>query len=182
MNWVQNRILLIVILVLAALAIQITFFSKVLFWPAPMRYGLDIRGGVRVVLRPRIEEYRGGTWTAANLDGVVRILDRRVNSMGVSEPVITTEPQNNRIIVELPGVKNEQEAIKRIKSTASLEFYLLPQLGDKDNRRPAIWRQETTTDPKTGEKQDILVDATTGKPLTDAELNAAIFDNPLVKP
>ena len=60
----------------------------------------------------------------ADNDAVERakqILERRINEMGLSEPLVQREGAR-RIIIELPGVKDPDEAIKRIGKTAVLEF------------------------------------------------------------
>jgi preprotein translocase subunit SecD len=57
---------------------------------------------------------------------VKEIIDRRVNALGVTEPVIQTQG-SDRIIVELPGVKDPKKAIDMLGSTAKLEWKLLPE-------------------------------------------------------
>jgi protein-export membrane protein SecD len=77
--------------------------------------GLDLEGGSRVLLEAAVD--------ASNdqMDQARRIVERRVNGLGVTEAVVQTQ-ENDRIIVELPGVKNEQVAFDAIKSTGLLEF------------------------------------------------------------
>jgi len=173
--------MLLVILVLAVFAGAVTFSNRLFGLDTRLHYGLDIQGGVRVTLRAKTKEYKGaGGWTSDKLEAVRLILERRVNATGVSEPVIITKPPD-QVIIELPGLKNEEEALQQIQTTASLQFYWLPQLGDKDGTRPAIWTESSVTDPKTGAKQDILLDKTTGQPVSDAELEAQVFSkDPIV--
>ncbi len=166
----QNRSWLLGILILAIVATAIALSPKVRTY-----YGLDIQGGVRVVLRARTEEYKGGQWTSDKLEAVRRILENRINASGVSEPVIITKPPD-QIVVELPGVKDKQAAIDQLSSTANLQFYLLPQLGDKDGARPATWTIRQTVNPKTGGKDDVLVDLASGKELTPEQIKLAVFD------
>jgi SecD/SecF fusion protein len=138
-------------------------------------FGLDIRGGVRVTLRPKIEEYQRShpheTWSQDKLDIVKQVLANRVNYQGVSEPLIYTKPENNQIIVELPGLKDETEALARLQSTASLQFYLLGQLGKKD--QPGIWSIRRDKDGN-----ETLVNSNTGQPISDAELEESVFKDP----
>jgi len=177
----QNRWMWLLIIVLAAIAAVVTFRNHVpLLGDTRARYGLDIQGGVRVVLRAKSEEYKGGKWDNSKLEAVRHILENRVNFQGVSEPTIITKPPE-QVIVELPGLKNEKEALERLQSTASLQFYLLPQLGNKNGSRPATWSIREETDPKTGARNEVLVDNATGQPLTEAQMQEYIFSrDPIV--
>lgn len=56
------------------------------------------------------------------LDGVIIIIEKRVNQFGVSQPTITPQPPH-RIFVELPGVSDKVTVRKRLQATANLEFY-----------------------------------------------------------
>jgi SecD/SecF fusion protein len=167
--------MLVFILILAILATVVTFNTKV--WQT--KFGLDIHGGVRVVLSADTTDYEknGKQWTSGDLESVRKILENRVNFSGVSEPVIITKPPK-QIIIELPGLKNEQEAIDSLQSTASLQFYLLPQLGNANGSPPAKWAISSSEDPKTHQKIDVLVDATTRQPVPQEELEAEVFSTP----
>lgn len=183
----QNRRMLLLILVLAIFSIFVSVTKR--DWhigpfhlDTRPRYGLDIRGGLRVVLHPDVDlynkEHPGHPWGPEQLSLVRHIIENRVNFSGVTEPLIITRPETNQIIVELPGVRDRQAAIDELKATADLRFYLLPQLGSHDNSRPAIWHQEIQRDPKTGAEVDVLIDNQTGKPVTPQELQEQVFDNP----
>ncbi|HLH81074.1 MAG TPA: protein translocase subunit SecD [Chthonomonas sp.] len=183
----QNRRMLLLILVLAIFSIFVSVTKR--DWhigpfhlDTRPRYGLDIRGGLRVVLHPDVDlynkEHPGHPWGPEQLSLVRHIIENRVNFSGVTEPLIITRPETNQIIVELPGVRDRQAAINELKATADLRFYLLPQLGSHDNSRPAIWHQEIQRDPKTGAEVDVLIDNQTGKPVTPQELQEQVFDNP----
>lgn len=56
---------------------------------------------------------------------VTQVVQNRVNGLGVSEPVITSVG-NNRILVELPNVKNPDEAVRTLKDVAKLDFKIVP--------------------------------------------------------
>lgn len=85
----------------------------------PIRQGLDLQGGLQVVLQA--QPVAGQSIDASTLDGVRTTLERRVNGLGVSEPVIQTRG-NDQIIVELPGVANPEEAKNILQKTALLEI------------------------------------------------------------
>jgi preprotein translocase subunit SecD len=85
----------------------------------PIREGLDLQGGLQVVLQAR--PVAGQTIDGNTLEGTRRTLERRVNGLGVSEPLIQTRG-NDQIIVELPGVDDPEEAAKVLQKTALLEI------------------------------------------------------------
>lgn len=161
------------IVVLAVVAIGATFSNRFLGLDTRPRFGLDIQGGVRVVLRAKKEEYKGGKWDFSKLEAVRHIIENRVNGYGVSEPTIITKP-DDQIIVELPGLKNEREALDRLQSTASMVFYLLPELGTRDGGG-GIWSVSQHEDPTTHQKTDTLIDNSTGAPVSPQILQDRVF-------
>ncbi len=67
-----------------------------------------------------------------------------------------------------------------LQSTASLQFYLLPQLGDKDGRLPAKWRVAQVKNPKTGVEEETLVFAQNNLPVPIEILREEVFNqNPI---
>ncbi|CAN5722877.1 protein translocase subunit SecD [soil metagenome] len=84
-----------------------------------IREGLDLQGGLQVVLEARPPE--GQSISSDALEGTRNTLERRVNSLGVSEPVIQTRG-DDQILVELPGVDDPEAAIDVLKATALLEI------------------------------------------------------------
>lgn len=98
----------------------------------PLREGLDIQGGMRVVLKADKTQAPPGTWNADKLEVIRGIMENRVNGLGVAEPVIYTKPDQDQIVVELPGVKNKAEALAAIQTTAKLEFRYVPMLDTRE--------------------------------------------------
>ena len=86
-----------------------------------LKYGLDINGGVYVLLEADTPET--GTELAGIMNQTKSVLENRVNAMGISEAQVTIEG-TNRIRVEMPGVENAEEAIEQIGRTAQLQFFL----------------------------------------------------------
>ena len=76
--------------------------------------GLDLKGGVSVVLRPE------GKVTNATIQQSVSIIDRRVNGLGVANSNITRQGQD--IVISLPGIKNAQAALAELGKTATAYF------------------------------------------------------------
>lgn len=84
-----------------------------------LKQGLDLQGGTHIVLEAEDTEH--GTADSDAVERAKQILERRINEMGLSEPIVQREGAK-RIIIELPGVKDPDEAMKRIGKTAVLEF------------------------------------------------------------
>jgi len=86
--------------------------------------GLDLQGGARVLLELQpTKEVPAITPDVQNQ--VELVVQNRVNGLGVSEPVIS-KVGNNRLLIELPAVKNADEAERLLKETAVLEFKIVP--------------------------------------------------------
>jgi preprotein translocase subunit SecD len=76
--------------------------------------GLDLQGGVSVVLTPTTDT------SDDQLDQALEIIRNRVDALGVAEPEITT--QGGNIVVQLPGVRNRDRALALVGQTAELRF------------------------------------------------------------
>lgn len=85
--------------------------------------GLDLQGGAHLVYEADISQIPADERADA-VEGVRDVIERRVNALGVSEPVVQTNRSGDtwRVIVELPGVTNVEQAIKAIGETPVLEF------------------------------------------------------------
>lgn len=85
--------------------------------------GLDLSGGTHIVLEADMKDIRAEDRVNA-LESAREVIDRRVNFYGVSEPIVQSSRVNDlyRIIVELPGVSNMDQAVETIGQTAKLEF------------------------------------------------------------
>ena len=84
------------------------------------RLGLDLQGGLEVVLQA--VPPKGQKVTQQGLDNTVSIMRSRVDKLGVAEPEIRKQG-NDQIVVQLPGVKDAAQAAQLIGKTAQLEFY-----------------------------------------------------------
>ncbi|MHB8781150.1 MAG: protein translocase subunit SecD [Candidatus Geothermincolia bacterium] len=110
-------LLIVVAVVIAGIYVPIMLFKPTESYPDPKRpkLGLDLEGGTRITLQalgsPSEDEM-----------GVARdIVENRVNSLGLTEPVVAVEG-NSRLVVELPGEKNPERVLQIIGSTAQLQF------------------------------------------------------------
>jgi SecD/SecF fusion protein len=82
--------------------------------------GLDLQGGLEVVKKAVPE--KGQKVDKAGLDDAVTIINDRINGTGVSEPEIRKQG-SDQIVIELPGVDDQQRAADLIGQTAKLELY-----------------------------------------------------------
>jgi protein-export membrane protein SecD len=101
------------------------FVRNLVFWQEvrgrdlQIKQGLDLKGGLQVLLAANLP---GGTPpTPEQMESARRIIEDRVNGLGVAEPVIQLQGED-RILVELPGVTDRNLAIDLIKQTGQLEF------------------------------------------------------------
>ncbi|MEI7768734.1 MAG: protein translocase subunit SecD [Chloroflexales bacterium] len=109
---------LLLIAIVAGVALFINFAPSQSFLGRDVRFrlGLDLQGGIQVLLRT--------TSAAATKDEVqtaAGVIERRVNGLGVGETVVQVAG-NDRIIVELPGVENPEQAVETLRGTGRLEF------------------------------------------------------------
>lgn len=92
--------------------------------------GLDLQGGVSVVLQPSGDGSADGA--DDRLDQAVEIIRNRVDALGVAEPDITR--QGETILIQLPGVRNQDRALELVGQTAELRFRpvleVLPPVGE----------------------------------------------------
>lgn len=88
------------------------------FFSRPYVFGLDLQGGVNLAYQADVSQVED---KSAAMQGLRDVIERRVNLFGVSEPVVEIQGQD-KLVVELPGVKDVQEAISMIGQTPYLEF------------------------------------------------------------
>lgn len=107
------KLMAIVLVIIAVFAYYISPLAH------SIKQGLDLQGGTHVVLEAIDTPEAPVNDDAVNR--VVKIIERRVNELGLTEPIIQREG-SRRIIVELPGVKDPEKAIEMLGKTAMLEF------------------------------------------------------------
>ncbi len=97
--------------------------DKYYFQEIKTHLGLDLQGGTQLVLRLETEKLPPGSTTPLDVlnEQARKVIDRRINSLGVSEPVIQAFG-GDKILVELPGVADIEQAQKVATQTAFLEF------------------------------------------------------------
>ena len=115
-----RRNTLVFILIVAIFAFAVCALVYPLFGREEIRLGLDLQGGVHMVYQADISDVEPGSESEA-IDGAIAVIKRRINILGVTEPVIQKQG-DDRILVELPGVSEAEKAKDLIGQTALLEF------------------------------------------------------------
>lgn len=113
MKYKQKKMLKIVFI------IAIIGFAYFLYSFYGINLGLDLQGGAHIVLQAQPTEERDINNEV--MSGVVNIIERRINQLGLTEPLIQREGKD-RVIVELPAIDDPNEAIETIGRTAVLTF------------------------------------------------------------
>jgi preprotein translocase subunit SecD len=109
-------LLLIVIITGVALFINLNPSNNFLGRDTSFRLGLDLQGGIQVLLRSTSPDA-----TQDEVQTAAGVIERRVNGLGVGETVVQLAG-SDRIIVELPGVDNPDQAVETLRGTGRLEF------------------------------------------------------------
>ncbi|MFZ3100853.1 MAG: protein translocase subunit SecD [Desulfitobacteriaceae bacterium] len=115
-----NIIKLVALVLLVAAAITLSI--KPLTDPQKgIQLGLDLRGGVHLVLQAEAGK-DGKAITKDDIDKAKAIIAKRVNEMGVSEPIVQADYDKKRVIVDIAGIQDPDKAVEIIKTTAKLTF------------------------------------------------------------
>jgi len=119
----KNKLTLLLIFVLLALALMTLFWSP--FNKAidreEIKLGLDYEGGVRLVYQADLTKLPEGTSESSAISDIIKVLEKRINTYGVSESAIK-KVGKDQIRVEIPSITNIDEARKRIGETALVKF------------------------------------------------------------
>ena len=122
------------------------FFFLVQPLAGSIRQGLDLQGGTHVVLEA-VDTAQAQVNDDA-MNRVVAIMEKRVNSLGLTEPIIQREGER-RVIIELPGIKDPDAAIRTIGKTAMLEFR--DEEGNTVLTGTDLKDAQASTNPQTGQ-------------------------------
>jgi len=114
----RNTIVFFIILAIFAFAICAIIYP--MFGREEMRLGLDLQGGIHMVYQADFSDLEPGTEADA-IEGAMAVIERRINVLGVTEPLIQKQG-GDRIVVELPGVSEAEKAKNLIGQTTLLEF------------------------------------------------------------
>ncbi len=109
----KQRLIIVAILFLVAIAITILV-------TLPPQLGLDLKGGAQLTIQIQPNE-EDVVVTVDETNAVKRVIENRINGLGVAEP-ITQTVGTDKILVQLPGVTDPQQAERVLGGTAQLEF------------------------------------------------------------
>lgn len=112
----------------------------------PFKLGLDLNGGSHLVYQAEVSS------TTSDISGAMQslrdVIEKRINTFGVSEPIVQTETSNigggetvHKLIVEIPGVTDPKEAIALIGQTPQLEFRI--ERSNPETIDPALFASTT---------------------------------------
>jgi len=146
------------------------------FWPIQdvIHLGLDLQGGVRMVLQAQGVADMTPAQQTDTINRVITILNNRVDQYGLANTEIK-RLGNDRVLVNLPGVQNPNEARQLIGETAMLQFMKVVQAGSSPNSDliPTSSSQEVLKDrngiPYIVNSQPLL----TGAALSDARVHTS---------
>jgi protein-export membrane protein SecD len=183
----RNNVLLIAILILAIVTIYVDLPNSPGFHLGPIqqdvriRQGLDLQGGLQVLLQADVDP--GTELEPGAMNVAASIIENRVNALGVVEPLVQTQG-DRRIIVELPGIQDPDEAIATIRETGLLEFVnagtrYLPPTTVVQTTYPLLASQGAQTHSTDGE----VPSPETGTPTSTLEIDpssSVIDDRPRI--
>jgi preprotein translocase subunit SecD len=104
----------------ATVVLVVGLFIAVLAATERPNLGLDLQGGVSVVLQPVQNGSKTSHVSKDALDQTKQIIEKRVNAIGVGEPDVTV--QGSTIVVQIPGIKDQKRALDLVGKTAELRF------------------------------------------------------------
>jgi len=157
---VRRRVTLLIITVVAIVGV----FAATLVSSSRPVLGLDLQGGISIVLFP----VKGTDLSALNT--AVDVIRNRVDGLGIAEPNVSRQGDN--IVIDLPGVKNAAEADQLVGKTAELRFRPVVYSGSNPLIIPWTSVGATTTTAK-GATTTSGGSSTTAKPGTATTVKGA---------
>jgi len=133
--------------------------------------GLDLQGGVHLVYELD-ESNIDQKDKASAVQSVINVIDRRINALGVSEPVVQSAKVGDKdaVILELPGVTDVNEAISLIGKTAQLKF--MEYNTDASSQNPADQWKDTELTGANLKHADVQFDQNSGEPQVAIQFDA----------
>jgi len=188
----KTRIIAVFLLIIAIAIGFLTYYSQIRPESSigrPFKLGLDLSGGTHLVYRADVSKIDPNE-VDDSMNALRDVIERRVNVFGVSEPIVqierggflSTKGSEEKLIVELPGITDIDEAVKSIGSTPFLDFRILTDadrkavealnLDEKAKEQEVMKRlKDTGLTGRMLDKAQIMFDQTTGQPLVSLVFN-----------
>ncbi|OGC61226.1 protein-export membrane protein SecD [candidate division WWE3 bacterium RIFCSPLOWO2_01_FULL_53_14] len=135
---------------------EVKVFNRIFPYDFTLRRGLDLQGGLQLVLEADMAAVPEAERSQA-LESARSVVERRVDFLGVAEPTVQTSRLGDsyRILIELPGLTNTEEALALLGSTAQLDFregenFIPTGLTGKDLAKAELQFDSTTGNPQIG--------------------------------
>ncbi len=130
-----------------------------------LHLGLDLAGGSQLVFQADMSKISPDKQATA-LNGVKNIIENRVNLFGISEPTVQTSvfEGKDRVIVELPGISDTQQAVSLIGKTAQLLFEEVVEVPGVNGATPSATLKATNLTGADLQSAAVVFDNKTGKP------------------
>lgn len=141
-----------------------------------LKQGLDIQGGVQVVLQADMQGIAAADRETA-LASAKEVIARRVDLYGISEPNIQTSRygDNYRLLVELPGIQDTDQALQLVGKTAQLDFRLEGSMSAEATQSAVAYLGSFQPTGLTGQqlkKAAVQFDPNTNQPVISLEFDA----------
>jgi preprotein translocase subunit SecD len=150
----RNRVPFIIIVIIFVLAILVVVpLDQGVLGGKGVQLGLDLQGGTHLVYRADFSSQEAGTEAEA-LSGAIAVIEKRVDALGVSEPVIQKLGED-RIVVELAGISEIERAKSIIGQTALLEFGELIEEGEEARWVDELGEWKSATAVVNGEELEL---------------------------
>lgn len=157
---------------------RVTIFGKQIRSPEfELKKGLDIQGGMEVVLKADMTNIAEEDRDTA-IESAREVILRRVDLFGINEPTVTTSKTADeyRLLVDLPGVSDSNQALQLVGTTAQLDFRLQnPDLATPESTTSAIaffnQFQQTTLTGKQLKRATVQFDPQTNEPVIALEFD-----------
>ena len=144
-------------------------------WNVPFRLGLDLLGGTHLVYQADLSKL-SGTSEADAMQGVRDVIERRVNFFGVAEPLVQVAGRD-RLIIELAGIRDVNQAIQLIGETPFLEFAeenantkTILEAQQKGQRTDELPFSPTGFNGKHIKRAQVVFDPQTGRPQVSLQM------------
>lgn len=132
----KTRIIAVFLIIIAFIIGWFTYYSQIAptdsSFSRPFKLGLDLNGGTHLVYKADVSKIEPSE-IKVSMQALRDVMEKRVNAFGVGEPVVQVEEggvlgskdAQYKLIIELPGVTDVNEALKMIKDTPVLDFRIL---------------------------------------------------------